>query len=197
MSRFGVGGPAAVEADHDDHRNLVARPRCRAPSRSAERAVAVQHQHLRVRACATLAPTPNGRPTPIVPNGARVQPVARHEGRDRLAAVVQDLLAVDHQDRVALQEVADLLAEPQRVDRRCCRCTSPSRRSARFCASTSRRAARASRAKRLGVDSPAAAARAAAAAPRARRRRCATSAGAVVADLARRRCRPGSPSRRR
>ena len=34
----------------------------------------------------------------------------------RLAAVVQDLLAVDHQDGVALHEIVDLLAQPQRVD---------------------------------------------------------------------------------
>ena len=43
--------------------------------------------------------------------------MARREGRDRLAPVVEDLLAVDDQDRVAAQEVADLLAEPQRMDR--------------------------------------------------------------------------------
>ena len=40
-----------------------------------------------------------------------------HERRNRLAPEVQDLLAVDDEDRVALDEVADLLAEPQRMDR--------------------------------------------------------------------------------
>ena len=78
-----------------------------------------------VSGLATFAPTPNGRPTPIVPNGARVQPVAGHVGRDGLAAEVQDLLAVHHQDGVAPHEVADLLAEPQRVDRRLVAATSP------------------------------------------------------------------------
>ena len=42
--------------------------------------------------------------------------MARREGRHRLAAVVQDLLPVDHQDGVALHEVVDLLAQPQRMD---------------------------------------------------------------------------------
>ena len=43
--------------------------------------------------------------------------MAGHEGGDRLTAVVQDLLAVDDQDRVTAQEVAHLLAEAQRMDR--------------------------------------------------------------------------------
>src|SRR3954453_10583284 len=42
--------------------------------------------------------------------------MARSEGRDRLAAEIEDLLAIDAQDGVALLEVLDLLAEPQRVD---------------------------------------------------------------------------------
>src|SRR5436190_20771360 len=40
----------------------------------------------------------------------------RREGRDRLAAEIEDLLTVDAQDRVALLEILDLLAEPQRMD---------------------------------------------------------------------------------
>ncbi len=43
--------------------------------------------------------------------------MSRHVGRDRLAPVVQDLLAVDDQNRVALQEIANLLAKAQRMDR--------------------------------------------------------------------------------
>src|SRR2546423_13448455 len=39
----------------------------------------------------------------------------RREGRDRLAAKIEDLLPVDAQDRIALLEVLDLLAEPQRM----------------------------------------------------------------------------------
>src|SRR5438270_28156 len=42
--------------------------------------------------------------------------MARGEGRDRLAAEIEDLLAVDAENRVALLEILDLLAEPQRVD---------------------------------------------------------------------------------
>src|SRR2546429_9337794 len=42
--------------------------------------------------------------------------MTRGEGRDRLAAEIEDLLAVDAEDSVALLEVLDLLAQPQRVD---------------------------------------------------------------------------------
>src|SRR5215471_2489044 len=42
--------------------------------------------------------------------------MARHKGRDRLAAEIKDLLAVDAENRVALLEILDLLAKPQRVD---------------------------------------------------------------------------------
>src|SRR5688572_10116531 len=44
--------------------------------------------------------------------------MARDEGRDRLPAKVEDLLAVDYEYRVAVHEVADFLAQPQRMDRR-------------------------------------------------------------------------------
>jgi hypothetical protein len=42
--------------------------------------------------------------------------VARDKGRDRLAAVIQNLLPVDRQDRLALHKVLDRLAQPQRMD---------------------------------------------------------------------------------
>ena len=42
--------------------------------------------------------------------------MARRKGRDRLAAKIQDLLAVDAQDRVALHEIFDFFAQPQGVD---------------------------------------------------------------------------------
>jgi hypothetical protein len=49
-----------------------------------------------------------------------VQPMPRRERRHRLPAVVQDLLAVDDEDRVALHELRDLVAERQRMDLAAC-----------------------------------------------------------------------------
>jgi hypothetical protein len=46
----------------------------------------------------------------------RIEPVARRVSRDRLAAEIEDLLPVDRQDCLALHEILDLLAEPQRMD---------------------------------------------------------------------------------
>ena len=46
-----------------------------------------------------------------------IEPMARREGRHRLAAEVQDFLPVDHEDGVALHEILDLVAQPQRMDR--------------------------------------------------------------------------------
>jgi len=42
--------------------------------------------------------------------------VAGDKGRDRLAAEIEDFLPVDQEDCLALHEVLDLLAEPQRMD---------------------------------------------------------------------------------
>ena len=82
----------------------------------AERAVAVEDEHLRVR-LRDLCADPERQADAHAPERAGVQAVARQEGRDRLAAVVENLLAVDDQDRVAPHEVADLLAEAERMDR--------------------------------------------------------------------------------
>jgi hypothetical protein len=46
---------------------------------------------------AALAPTTNGKPTPIVPKGPGIEPVAGDKGRDRLAAEIEDLLPVDRE----------------------------------------------------------------------------------------------------
>src|SRR5207248_6807559 len=46
----------------------------------------------------------------------RIEAMARGEGRDRLAAEIEDLLPIDAQDRVAVLEILDLLAEPQGMD---------------------------------------------------------------------------------
>src|SRR5205807_1588794 len=83
----------------------------------AERAIAVEHDHLRI-GLRDLGADTERQPDAHAPERARVQPMTGHVGRDRLSPVVQDLLAVDHEDRVALEEVADLLAEPERMDRR-------------------------------------------------------------------------------
>src|SRR5262249_54090960 len=48
----------------------------------------------------------------------RIDAGPRRELWDRLAAVVEDLLAIDAQDAIAVHEVTDLLAQPQRVNRR-------------------------------------------------------------------------------
>ena len=41
---------------------------------------------------------------------AGIEPVARNECRDGLAAVVEDLLAIDAKDGIAIHEVANLFA---------------------------------------------------------------------------------------
>ncbi len=45
-----------------------------------------------------------------------VDPVTGDNGRDRLAAEIQDLLPVHREDRLALHEVLDFLAQPQGMD---------------------------------------------------------------------------------
>ena len=79
--------------------------------------VAVQRDDLRLRP-RNLGPDGERQADAHAAEGAGVEPVAGRERRDRLAAEVQDLLAVDHEDGVALEEVAHLLAEAQRMDGR-------------------------------------------------------------------------------
>jgi hypothetical protein len=45
-----------------------------------------------------------------------IEPMAGYEGRDRLAAVIEDLLPVDREDRLALHKVLDFLAQRQPMD---------------------------------------------------------------------------------
>jgi len=52
---------------------------------------------------------------------AGVEPMPRHERGNGLPPVVQDLLAVDDEDRVALEELTHLLAEPEGMDWRAVR----------------------------------------------------------------------------
>src|SRR5881396_2982237 len=111
-----VGRPAAVVADDDDDGNPVADRRVDLHRVEPVRAVAVQNQHLRVGA-GDLRADAEREPHAHAPEGTGVQPVPRREGRDRLAPVVQNLLAVHDQDRVAAEKVTHLLAEPERMDR--------------------------------------------------------------------------------
>ena len=76
----------------------------------------MQHEHLLVR-LGHLGAVAERQTGAHRAEGAGVEAMPGHERRNRLAPEVQDLLAVDDEDRVALDEVADLLAEPQRMDR--------------------------------------------------------------------------------
>ena len=111
-----IGGPAAVVADDGDDRDVVADGGVDVHRVDAERAVAVQHQHLGV-GLRELGTDAVGQPYAHRAKGAGVESVTGGVGRDGLAAEVQDLLAVDDEDRVALEEVANLFAETQRVHR--------------------------------------------------------------------------------
>src|SRR5438309_3719944 len=111
---LGIRGPAAVVADHAQDRDLVTDGRVDLHTVDAERAIAVEHDHLRI-GLRDLGADTERQPDAHAPERARVQPMTGHVGRDRLSPVVQDLLAVDHEDRVALEEVADHLADPERM----------------------------------------------------------------------------------
>ncbi len=112
---FRIRGPAAVQADHGDDGNLVASRGVQLHPVQSERAITVQHQHLLFR-LGDLGAQSEREPNAHGPEHARVQAVARHKRRDRLAAVVQNLLAIDHQDGVTIEKVAHLLAQAQRVN---------------------------------------------------------------------------------
>src|SRR5713101_6986922 len=111
-----VRGPASVVADHDEDGDPVAHRRVELHRVDAVGSVAVQDDHLRVRA-RDLRADAERQSHAHAPEGAGVQPMARRECRDRLAPEVEDLLTVHDEDRVATQEITDLLAEPERVDR--------------------------------------------------------------------------------
>ena len=71
--------------------------------------------HLRVR-LRHLGAEPNGKPTPIVPNGPEFRRWPGMKCGHGLASVVENFLSVDNQDAVAVHEVLDFLAKPQRMD---------------------------------------------------------------------------------
>src|SRR4051794_33427756 len=110
-----IGGPAAIEADHDEQRQLVPDRGIELHRVLPERAIAVQANDRRVR-LRDLGTDCERHPHAHCPERTRIKAMARHEGRDRLAAEIEDLLAVNTEDRVALLEILDLFAKPQRVD---------------------------------------------------------------------------------
>ena len=112
-----VARPPAVLADDRQDRQLVTHGGVELHGVHAEGAVAVQYYHLLVGLgdlCADAERHPDAHGSECT----RIDAVPRRELRDRLAAVVEDLLAVDAQDAIAVHEVTDLLAQPQRVNRR-------------------------------------------------------------------------------
>ena len=80
-----------------------------------ERAVAVQANDLRIWLGGLGADRERQSDTHRA-EGPGIEPVAGNESRDRLAAEIEDLLPVDREDRLALHEVLDFLAQPQRMD---------------------------------------------------------------------------------
>src|SRR5207302_770141 len=89
-----VRRPPAVVADHDHDRDLVTHGRVDVHGVDAERAIAVEHEHLGV-GFGDLGAHAVGQADAHGAECPRVEPVAGHVGRDGLAAEVQDLLAVD------------------------------------------------------------------------------------------------------
>ena len=82
----------------------------------AERAVAVHDDHLLV-GLGDLGADSERQPDTHGAERPGIEAMTRRKSRHRLAAVIEDFLAVDDQDRVALHEILDLVAQPQRMDR--------------------------------------------------------------------------------
>src|SRR6476659_7327099 len=81
-----------------------------------ERTIAVQNDHLFARTRG-LGADGEWQTDAHGAERTRVKPIARDVCGDRLPAVIQNLLAIDAQDGVALHEVANFLAQAQRMDR--------------------------------------------------------------------------------
>jgi hypothetical protein len=65
---------------------------------------------------AALAPTAKRQAEAHRTERPGVDPVTGDNGRDRLAAEIQDLLPANREDRLALHKVLDFLAQPQGMD---------------------------------------------------------------------------------
>ena len=66
---------------------------------------------------ATLAPIPNGIPTPMHPCGPALRLPRALIDRNRLAREIENLVAVDDEDGVARDDVLDFVAQAQRMNR--------------------------------------------------------------------------------
>src|SRR5947208_11777834 len=111
---LGIGGPAAIEADDAEQRQFMPYRGVELHRVLPERAVAVQADDLVIR-LRCLGADREGQADPHRAERPRIEAMPRREGRNRLAAKIEDLLPVDAQDRIALLEILDLLAESQRM----------------------------------------------------------------------------------
>ena len=83
----------------------------------AERSIAAKHDDLLVGFCYFGAESERHRDAHASVR-SRIDRMARREERNRLACEVQNLVPIDHDDRVAVHEIANFLAQPQRMNRR-------------------------------------------------------------------------------
>src|SRR5439155_17096839 len=112
-----VRRPAPVVADHGEHRQLLPNGGLDLEAVHAKRAVSGERDDL-LAGLRDLCPDRVGDGDTHASVRAGVDPVARHECRDRLSGEVQRVVAIDAKDRVALHESPDLVAEPKWMDRR-------------------------------------------------------------------------------
>src|SRR6266566_1979986 len=89
-----VGGPAAVQADDAEQRQFMAHRRVELHRVLPEGAVAMQADDLRIR-LGRFGADREGEPDAHRAERPGIQAVPRGEGRDRLAAEIEDLLPVD------------------------------------------------------------------------------------------------------
>src|SRR5579863_2171220 len=110
------GRPAAVVVDDGQHRDVVAHHGVDFHAVHAERAVAAKNDDLRVGLGDLRAHSErDGDAHAAV--GAGVDRVAGGKDGDRLAREVEDLVTVGDDNRVAVHEVADFLAQAQGMNR--------------------------------------------------------------------------------
>src|SRR5262245_60535002 len=116
LAAFGVRCPATIEADHSDHWQVMANSRIHLHSVHAEGPITMQDQHLLVW-LRGLGPQAERHPHTHGPENPGIQAMPWDIGGDRLSAVIQDFLAIDHENGVAIQEVSDLFTKTQWMNR--------------------------------------------------------------------------------
>ena len=109
--------PDAVVAHHADHRHAVAHERVELHAREAEGAVAQQQAHLPV-GVGELGRQRVARARAQAAERARVHPAAGLVGVDHAAGVGDEVAAVADHHGVAVEHLAQLVVEAQRVQRR-------------------------------------------------------------------------------